>query len=369
MIKTKLAEIHEKHGGKMVNYSGYYMPVQYSGIKEEHCVVRTGVGVFDVSHMGEFEVKGGKSKAFLQRMSSNDLNKISPGQAQYTVLPNGLGGIVDDLLIYMLDEDHYWLVVNAANIEKDFDWLFGHLIEETELVNISDQVSQLAIQGPKSKKVVETLTTRNLNLLKPFTFIKCKFAGIEDIILSRTGYTGEDGFEVYFPNKHAEHMWNKIMEAGKDFDISPIGLGARDTLRLEAGLCLYGNDIDTSTSPLEAGLGWITSFDKELDFIDKHHLLGQKSAGLKRHLIGFEMIDKGIPRIGYDIENSKGEKIGNVTSGTISPTLEKGIGMGYININYYEPGKIIYIKIRNKYVKAKVVKRPFYKTSNTYKNV
>jgi aminomethyltransferase len=321
--------------------------------------VRNCAGVFDVSHMGEIWVKGPTALHFIQKVTSNDASVLLPGQAQYSCFPNGKGGIVDDLLVYYFEPQKYMLVVNASNIQKDWDWLVSQNNFGTELENASGIISQLAVQGPMATQILQKLTDTDLTAIKYYTFTVGRFAGIEDVIISATGYTGAGGFELYFYNGFAQPIWDAIFEAGKDEGIKPIGLGARDTLRLEMGYCLYGNDIDETTSPIEAGLGWITKFTAEKEFIDKQHFLRQKREGVTRRLKGFEMIDRGIPRHGYEIVDNEGVVIGVVTSGTQSPVLDKGIGMGYINEDFTDIGTEIYILVRNKRLKARVVKMPF----------
>ena len=359
MIRTPFYEIHKQYNAKIVGFAGFEMPVEYSGIKDEHMTVRTKAGVFDVSHMGEIWVKGPHALPFIQKVTSNDAAVLQAGQAQYSCFPNGNGGIVDDLLVYHFDPEKYLLVVNASNIQKDWDWLVSQNDLGAELENASDKISQLAVQGPKALLILQKLTQKDLAAIKYYTFSVGTLAGIDDVIISATGYTGAGGFELYFPNEFAKPIWEAIFEAGKEEGIKPIGLGARDTLRLEMGYCLYGNDIDDTTSPIEAGLGWITKFPDHKDFIDKALFLKQKFDGVSRKLRGFEMIDRGIPRHGYEIVDSEGVVIGVVTSGTQSPVLEKGIGMGYIHKDYSSLGTEIYILVRNKQVKAKVVNMPF----------
>ncbi len=359
MKKTALFDIHKKLEAKIVPFAGFEMPVEYAGISKEHIQVRESVGVFDVSHMGEFWVKGPKALDFIQKVTSNDASTLTIGNAQYSCFPNGKGGIVDDLLVYKYEDNKYMLVVNAANIDKDWEWCNSNNTMDAELENASDKISQLAIQGPNAIKVLQKLTDVNLAEIPYYSFTTGKLAGIEDVIISNTGYTGAGGFELYMYNEHATKIWEKVFEAGKDFDIAPIGLGARDTLRLEKGFCLYGNDIDDTTSPIEAGLGWITKFTESKDFIDKDILLKQKTEGTNKKLKGFKMIDKGIPRHGYEIVDQDDNNIGTVTSGTHSPILKYGIGMGYINKDYIKVGSIIYIKVRNRKLKAEVVKLPF----------
>ena len=359
MKETALTHKHISLGAKMVPFAGYTMPVQYAGLKQEHNVVRTAVGVFDVSHMGEFFLKGPKALDLLQKISSNDASKLTPGKAQYSCMPNEEGGIVDDLIIYMIDEETYLLVVNASNIEKDWNWIEKHNDLGVTLEDASEEYTLLAIQGPKAAEAMQSLTPTDLKNIKFYTFEKGEFAGASDVIISATGYTGSGGFEIYVKNTDAEKVWDRVFEAGKSFDIEPIGLGARDTLRLEMGYCLYGNDIDDTTSPLEAGLGWITKFTKP--FINSEALAKQKEEGVKRKLVAFELIDKGIPRHDYPIQDEAGNTIGRVTSGTMSPSLNKAIGLGYVPVEYKEIGSEIYIQIRNKSIKAVVVKLPFYK--------
>lgn len=360
MKTTAFNKIHKSIGGKMVEFAGYEMPVEYSGIKDEHMNVREGVGVFDVSHMGEFWVKGPKALDLVAKITSNDPRILSQGQAQYSCFPNGKGGIVDDLLVYFYEPNKYMLVVNASNIEKDWNWLVKQNESVgAELENASDDISQLAIQGPKATEVLQKLTDVNLADIKFYTFTTDKFAGVDDVIISATGYTGAGGFELYFRNDVAEQIWNAIFEAGKDYGIKPIGLAARDTLRLEMGYCLYGNDIDDTTSPIEAGLGWITKFNNGRHFIDREFLTMQKNEGVTRRLRGFVLNGRGIPRKDYELENAEGVVIGKVTSGTMSPVLSKGIGMGYVAKEYSAFGTEIFVKIRNKTIPAEIVKLPF----------
>lgn len=357
--KVVLNDVHAALGAKMVPFAGYNMPVRYSSDIEEHKTVREAVGIFDVSHMGEFLVKGPQALDLIQRVTSNDASKLVPGKIQYSCLPNEDGGIVDDLLVYHMAENEYMLVVNASNIDKDWAWISKFNTQGATLENISDELSLFAVQGPKAAQALQSLTSLDLENMVYYTFEKGQFAGVPDVIVSATGYTGAGGFEIYVPNAHALTVWNKIMEAGQEFGIKPIGLGARDTLRLEMGFCLYGNDITDATSPLEAGLGWVTKFNK--DFVNAANLKAQKETGVSRKLVGFEMVEQGIPRAHYEIANAAGETIGEVTSGTQSPMLNKGIGLGYVKTEYSAPGAEIYIKIRNKAVKAGVVKLPFYK--------
>ncbi len=359
MKNTALTDKHISLGAKMVPFAGYNMPVQYEGINVEHATVRNAVGVFDVSHMGEFILKGENALDLIQRVTSNDASKLHDGKIQYSCLPNEEGGIVDDLLVYRIDEKSYMLVVNASNIEKDWNWIQKFNTANVEMHNISDKTSLLAVQGPKAADALQSLTDIDLASMEYYTFKKGKFAGIDNVLVSATGYTGAGGFEIYFDNEHADAVWNAIFAAGAEYGIKPIGLAARDTLRLEMGFCLYGNDIDDTTSPIEAGLGWITKFTKP--FTNSEALQAQKEAGISRKLIGFEMIDRGIPRHDYPIVDAEGNVIGKVTSGTQSPSLQKAIGMGYVTKELAKEGTEIYIDIRNNKVKAKVVKFPFYK--------
>jgi len=361
MKKTALSHIHEAMGGKMVEFVGYYMPLKFSGDIEEHVTVREKLGVFDVSHMGEIWVKGPKALEFIQKVSSNDASVLTDGKVQYSCFPNGKGGIVDDLLVYRINAETYLLVINASNIEKDWNWLNSQNNIGATLYNASDEISQLAVQGPLALKAMQKLTETKIEDMEYYTFKKLNFAGVNDVILSTTGYTGAGGCEIYFANNDAEKIYSAVLEAGKEFGIKPIGLAARDTLRLEMGFCLYGNDIDDTTSPIEAGLGWITKFVDHKNFIDKDYMLKLKAEGLKRKLVGFEMIDRGIPRHDYTICNADGEKIGHVTSGTMSPMLKLGIGMGYVKTEFSKIDTEIYISIREKLTKAKVIKLPFYK--------
>jgi aminomethyltransferase len=337
------------------------MPLEYEGITAEHLAVRKAVGIFDVSHMGEFWVKGPHALALLQRTTTNDVSALSPGEAQYSCFPNGKGGIVDDLIVYCFEKKKYMLVVNAANIEKDWNWISAQNTMGAELENASAKIAQLAVQGPDAVRVLQKLTDIRLDEIESFTFVTGVIAGVSDVIVSATGYTGSGGFELYMHNAEALPVWDKIMEAGREYNIKPVGLAARDTLRLEMGYCLYGNDIDDTTSPIEAGLGWITKFREGKDFIDRTLLLHQKNNGVKRKLIGFEMIDRGIPRHLYKITDEKGTVIGEVTSGTMSPSLSMGIGMGYVLTEHALPGSVIYIPVREKLLKAMAVKMPFYK--------
>jgi aminomethyltransferase len=362
MKNTAFTKIHEALGAKMVPFAGYIMPVQYEGVNTEHETVRTKVGVFDVSHMGEFWVNGPNAFELVQRITSNDLSKISDGQAQYTCFPNNQGGIVDDLIVYRFNREKFMLVVNASNIDKDWKWVNDQNINGALLENASDAISQLAIQGPKALETLQKLTDSNLKDIPFYTFKMITFAGIPDVNMSATGYTGEkNSFEIYFDNAHAETIWNAIFRAGEEFGIKPIGLAARDTLRLEMGFCLYGNDINDTTSPIEAGLGWITKFTEGNDFINRSYHQKIKEEGPAKRLRGFELIDKGIARQHYEICDADGSVIGEVTSGTMSPSLKKAIGMGYIATGHAKFGNEIYIKVRNKLLKAVIVKIPFYK--------
>ncbi len=361
MKQTPFTHLHKNLGAKMVEFAGYEMPVEYSGLTEEHIAVRKSVGVFDVSHMGEFWVKGPKALELVQKITSNDVAMLTPGKAQYSCFPNGKGGIVDDLIVYHYEEQKYLLVVNAANIEKDWNWVVeNNSSVGAELENSSDNTAQLAIQGPRAQEVIGKLTDVDLEEIPFYQFTIGKVAGAE-VIISNTGYTGAGGFELYIYNDDAESVWNAIFEAGKEFDIKPIGLGARDTLRLEMGYCLYGNDIDDTTSPIEAGLGWITKLVEGNDFVDRKLIEEVKASPAVRRLKAFEMIDRGIPRQGYEICDIEGNIIGNVTSGTMSPMLKKGIGLGYVQASHMKLGTEVYIKIRKKLLKAQIVKLPFYK--------
>jgi len=360
MKSTPFTKKHIALGAKMAEFAGYNMPISYSGINDEHAAVRKSVGVFDVSHMGEFILKGENALDLIQRITSNDASKLTVGKAQYSCFPNKDGGIVDDLIVYCLEENKaYMLVVNASNIEKDWNWIQQFNDKDVEMHNISDKTALLAIQGPNATRILQTLTEEDVMNLKYYTFTKGTFAGVENVLISATGYTGAGGVEIYFEDKanDAEKIWDAIFEAGKKGGIKPIGLGARDTLRLEMGYCLYGNDIDATTSPLEAGLGWITKFSKE--FTNSKYFEKQKTDGLTKKLVGFEMLDKGIARHDYEIKDADGDVIGKVTSGTQSPTLGKAIGMGYVYTKYAAANSEIYIGVRNTLIKAKVVKMPF----------
>jgi aminomethyltransferase len=360
MKNTPFTQMHIALGAKMAEFAGYNMPISYSGITDEHHAVRQNAGVFDVSHMGEFMLRGPKALDLIQRVTSNDASKLTAGKAQYSCLPNNEGGIVDDLIVYCLKEnEEYMLVVNASNIDKDWNWISAHNSEDAEMENISDKTGLLAVQGPKAVQYMQQLTDMDITNLKYYTFVKGTFAGIDNVIISATGYTGSGGVEIYFEDKghDAEKLWNEIFRIGGAQGMKPIGLGARDTLRLEMGYCLYGNDIDDTTSPLEAGLGWITKFTKE--FTAKSILEAQKAEGIKRKLVGIAMIDKGIPRHGYKIQNAEGEEIGYVTSGTQAPSLNRAIGMAYIRKDFSQEGTDVFVMIRDKAVKAQVVKMPF----------
>jgi len=351
-----LNDLHAKLGGKMVPFAGYQMPVRYSSDIEEHMTVRNGVGVFDVSHMGEFTLKGPHALDLIQRVTSNDASKLVDGQAQYSCLPNEQGGIVDDLIVYRIAENDYLLVVNASNIDKDWNWISKFNTKGVEMKNISDDICLFAVQGPKAAATLQKLTRTDLSQIKYYHFAIGEFAGSPNVVISNTGYTGAGGFEIYVNKSHAEKVWNAIFDAGKEFDIKPIGLGARDTLRLEMGFCLYGNDIDDTTSPLEAGLGWITKFTKA--FTNSEALKLQKEQGVSKKLVGFKMIDKGIPRHDYAIKNAAGDVIGKVTSGTMSPVLNVGIGLGYVTTAHAAVGSEIFIDVRGKSLKAIVSKLP-----------
>jgi aminomethyltransferase len=358
MKNTALSQLHESLGAKMVPFAGFNMPVQYEGVTVEHETVRNGVGVFDVSHMGEFLLTGPDALDLIQRVTTNDAATLTIGRAQYSCLPNGKGGIVDDLIVYRMKEEQYLIVVNASNIDKDWNWIASHNTKNVEMRNLSDDYSLLAIQGPKAVEAMQALTTVDLAAIKYYNFEVGPFAGIEHVIISATGYTGSGGFEIYCKNEKVRQVWDKVFEAGAAFGIKPIGLAARDTLRLEMGFCLYGNDIDDTTSPIEAGLGWITKFTK--DFTDAALLKAQKENGVSRKLVGFEMIDRGIPRHDYLIVDAEGNEIGKVTSGTQGPSVKKAIGMGYVSSAHAAVDSEIFISIRDKGVKAKVVKMPFY---------
>lgn len=359
MKNTALTHIHEALGAKLVPFAGYNMPVQYEGVTIEHQTVRSGVGVFDVSHMGEFFLIGENALALIQKIGSNDASKLVPGKAQYSCMPNNDGGIVDDLIIYMIAENEYMLVVNASNIEKDWNWIAAHNDLNVTMENRSEEWSLLAIQGPKAAEAMQSLTSVNLSTIKFYTFEVTNFAGLDNVIVSATGYTGSGGFEIYVKNEDVAAVWKQVFEAGAAWGIKPIGLAARDTLRLEMGYCLYGNDIDDTTSPIEAGLSWITKFTK--DFVNAEAIKKQKEEGVTRKLVAFEMTERGIPRHDYEIVSTSGNVIGKVTSGTMSPSLGKGIGLGYVTMENSKVGSEIRIQIRKKQISAKVVKLPFYK--------
>lgn len=354
--KIPLNDLHEKLGAKMVPFAGYNMPVRYSSDIEEHMTIRNGVGVFDVSHMGEFTIKGPQALDLIQRVTSNDASKLIDGQAQYSCLPNETGGIVDDLIVYKIRDSDYLLVVNASNIDKDWAWISKYNTKGAEMKNISDDICLFAVQGPKAVSVLQKLTKTDLSSIAYYHFALGEFAGVNDVIMSNTGYTGAGGFEIYVNKASSEKVWNAIFEAGKNENIKPIGLGARDTLRLEMGFCLYGNDIDDTTSPLEGGLGWITKFTK--DFTNAANIKKQKEAGVTKKLVGFKMIDRGIPRHDYPIKDASGAVIGKVTSGTQSPMLGIGIGLGYVTTANASPGAEIFIDVRGKALKALVSKLP-----------
>jgi aminomethyltransferase len=359
MKKIQLHDTHLVLGAKMVPFAGFEMPVQYEGVNDEHETVRSGVGVFDVSHMGEFLLSGPNALALIQKIGSNDASTLFPGRAQYSCMPNNDGGIVDDLIVYQIKEEQYLLVVNASNIEKDWNWIAQHNTMDVDMRNLSDDYSLLAIQGPKAVEAMQSLTSVDLAAIKYYHFEVADFAGIEHVIISATGYTGSGGFEIYCKNSEVQQVWDRVFEAGASFGIKPIGLAARDTLRLEMGFCLYGNDIDDTTSPLEAGLGWITKFTK--DFVNSENLKAQKEAGVTKKLVAFEMVEKGIPRHDYPLADAAGTIIGRVTSGTMSPSMKKAIGLGYVTVDYSAVDSEIFVVIRDKPIKAQVVKLPFYK--------
>lgn len=361
MKNTAFFEIHKKLNAKIVRFAGFNMPIEYTSISDEHLAVRNKVGVFDVSHMGEIRVTGKQAIDLLQYVTTNDVSKLNSGKAQYTCMPNGKGGIVDDLLVYCIEPDDYLLVVNAANIEKDWNWINRQNSFGAKIENYSDNTVQLAVQGPLATESLQKLTNVNLSELKYYTFTTGQLAGVDSMIISATGYTGAGGFELYFHPKHAEDVWDAIFGAGKEFDIKPIGLGARDTLRLEMGYCLYGNDIDDNTSPIEAGLGWIVKFNKDENFINKDLFLKQKQEGVAKKLKAIELIDKGIARKDYKIVNSDNQIIGRVTSGSYSPVLKKGIAMGYVDTEYAKTDTTVFIKMRNRNAEAKIIKPPFLK--------
>lgn len=359
MKTTPFTEKHIALGAKMHEFAGYNMPIEYSGIIDEHMTVCKAVGVFDVSHMGEFWVKGPKAMEQVQLLTSNNVAALTPGKVQYSAFVNDKGGIVDDLLVYHYEENKYMLVVNAANIEKDWDWCMAHKIEGAEFENSSDNIAQLAIQGPKAINALQKLTDLDLSQIPYYTFKVGRIAGVDNVIISNTGYTGAGGFELYFYPQYADQVWNAVFEAGAEFGIKPAGLGSRDTLRLEVGFCLYGNDLDDTTSTIEAGLGWITKLVDGNNFIGRDIVEKHKTEGTTRKLVGFEMIDRGIPRQHYPLVNAEGEQIGVVTSGTMSPTRKIGIGMGYVKPEYTKLGTEIYIDVRGRKLKAEVVRPPF----------
>ena len=359
MKQVTLNHIHEALGAKMVPFAGFNMPVQYEGVNAEHETVRNGVGVFDVSHMGIFKISGPNALALIQKVTSNDASVLVDGKAQYCYFPNTTGGVIDDIITYRVNENEYLMVVNASNIEKDWNWISSHNDMKATLENLSDGYSILAIQGPKAIEAMQSLTAVNLADIKFYNFVIDTFAGVNDVVISATGYTGSGGFEVYVKNQDVEALWNKVFEAGANWGIKPIGLAARDTLRLEMGYCLYGNELNDEISPLEAGLAWVTKFTK--DFINSDNLKAEKEAGIKNRLVGFELIGKGIPRHDYEIVDAEGNVIGKVTSGTQSPSLGKGIGMGYVPVALAAEGSQIFIRIRKNDIEAKVVKTPFYK--------
>jgi aminomethyltransferase len=353
-----LNDVHQQLGAKMVPFAGYNMPVRYSSDLDEHHTVRRAVGIFDVSHMGEFRVRGPQALPLIQRVTSNDASKLADGKAQYSCLPNEDGGIVDDLLVYKMADEDYMLVVNASNIDKDWNWIQRYNQEfGADMENVSDQLSLFAVQGPKAAAALQGLTEVDLSSIPYYSFVQGTFAGHEGVIISATGYTGAGGFELYIPNEAAADIWHKVLEAGKPYGLKPIGLGARDTLRLEMGFCLYGNDIDDTTSPLEGGLGWITKFTK--DFVNSQELARQKEQGVTRKLVGFLMDGPGIPRAHYELVDEAGEKVGEVTSGTQSPSLSKGIGLGYVKTELSKPGSKIFVQVRGKNLPATVTKLPF----------
>jgi len=357
MKPTALSKWHAENGAKMVPFAGYNMPVQYTGVNDEHICVREKVGIFDVSHMGEFHISGSEALDLIQKVTSNDASVLTPGKVQYSCMPNETGGIVDDLLVYCNAENDYMLVVNASNIEKDLNWINKHNNYNCEVKNVSDEMSLFAIQGPKATEVLSRLTSDNIADMPYYTVKEIEFCGVKDVMISSTGYTGAGGYEIYLANEHAELFWTKILETGHANGIQPVGLAARDTLRLEMGFCLYGNDIDDNTSPIEAGLGWITKFNS--DFIGRELAENLKENGVAKKLVGFILNDRGIPRQGYDIVNQNGDVIGNVTSGTMSPSTKKAVGMGYVKKEYAKKETEIFIKVRNKSLSASVVRPPF----------
>ncbi len=360
MIKnTALTELHVKAGAKMTPFAGYNMPLEYSGVIKEHMAVRNGAGIFDVSHMGEFWIKGEGALSLLQKVTTNDVSRLSVGQAQYSCMPNGKGGIIDDLIIYRFEEKKYMAVVNAANIEKDWEWIQSNNSFAAELENASGSMSLIAIQGPKAEQILQKVTDYDLGAIKSFRFVTTKVAKAEETIVSATGYTGAGGFELYCYNEDAPFIWEALIEAGEPEGLMPVGLAARDTLRLEMGYCLYGSDIDDTTSPIEAGLGWIVKTAEGKDFVDQEKIEKQRKEGTDRKLVGFELVGRGIPRHGYSLADESGQIIGDVTSGTMSPVLQKGIGLGYVQKEFSKAGSRIFVKVRNKSIEAKVVKLPF----------
>jgi aminomethyltransferase len=359
MKKTALYNKHNELGAKLVSFAGYVMPVQYNGVNAEHISVRNNVGIFDVSHMGEFIISGENALALIQKISSNDASVLFPGRAQYAYMPNDKGGVVDDLLIYMLGENRYMLVVNASNIEKDWNWISKQNNVGAVLENISDHMSLLAVQGPKASKMLQELTSTNLDAIKFYHFSEGKIADIDDVIISATGYTGSGGFELYVNNRNADKLWDAIIKVGKSYDLAPAGLAARDTLRLEMGYCLYGNDINDNTSPISAGLGWVTKFNKS--FINDQQIKNQKENGVEQKLVAFKLLDRGIPRKDYKIVDENNKEIGTVTSGTMGPSVKMSIGLGYVKKQFSAVDSKIYLSIRNKSIAAQVVKLPFYK--------
>ncbi len=361
MTNTVLTDWHRKAGARMVEYAGFTMPVEYSGVVKEHLAVRNAAGMFDASHMGEFWVKGNKAIDLLQYTTTNDVSKLETGRAQYSCMPNGKGGIVDDLIIYRYDSDKYMVVVNASNVNKDWNWLKEHNSFGAEMENASDEMSLIALQGPGAKDILQTLVSYDLNLIKSFSFVTIPVGKALDVIVSATGYTGAGGFELYCRNQYALMLWEELMHAGEKTGLVPAGLAARDTLRLEMGYCLYGNDIDDSTSPVEAGLSWIVKQDKGKEFVDQEMIEEQLKMGVAKKLVGFKLMERGIPRHGYRIMNGNGEGIGDVTSGTMSPVLQQGIGMGYVRTADALVDNEIYIQVRNKLLKAKIEKLPFIK--------
>lgn len=361
--QTPFFEIHKSLNARILPFAGYYMPIEYTSINEEHINVRTNAGIFDVSHMGEIWIKGNNSYEFLQWVLSNDISILTPGKAQYNYFPNHSGGIVDDLIVYKFDENEYLLVVNASNIEKDYNWLINENKYDVTIINDSDNYAQLAIQGPKAIDILQQITNSNLKNIPYYSFTIGNIGNVSNVIISNTGYTGSGGFELYFTPKDATYIWNTIIESGKEHSLRPAGLGARDTLRTEMGYLLYGNDINDNTSPIQAGLAWITKFAPYKNFINKANLYNEIKNGTKQKLVHFKMIDKGIPRHNYEIKNSQGETIGIVTSGTMSPILKEGIGMGYVLTEYSSTDNIIFINIRDRLLKAKIVKAPFVKTN------